>query len=181
MTTHVMINLETLGTDPEAMILSLGAVKFDPLAKLIEETFHTAVDLLQAPRNAYGLTIDPGMLFWWLQPERSRARVALSETPKADLASVLDGFALWFGNLSLPVWGNGVAFNNVILRNAFEAMNMDCPWFHDEDRCYQTLKNLFPEVTADSTPGLTAHSALDNAIHQTEHLRKIMRVIHGDI
>ena len=42
MTTHAMIDIETLATSPEAVILSVGGVKFDPYTN---EEPHSFIDM----------------------------------------------------------------------------------------------------------------------------------------
>lgn len=172
---HVMVDLETAGKDPNALILSIGAAKFDPMADSIIDSFHIAVDLRQMPMNAHGFTVDPGTVAWWLAPERAEARVALDSVPKVDLASALDGFALWLGDPRnfAGVWGNGATFDNVILLNAFDKLNMERPWTYRQDRCFRTFNNLAKSVPfADFG---VAHSALDDAISQALHMQKIVK------
>ena len=41
MKTHAMIDIETLGTEPDCVVLSVGAVKFNPFVP--QETLHQTV------------------------------------------------------------------------------------------------------------------------------------------
>jgi hypothetical protein len=177
MSLHVSIDLETLSTSSNALILSIGAAKFDPLGGDITDTFHTAIDLDQLPANAYGFDISPSTVKWWLAEDKTAARAALAEASKTDLHSALYGFADWFGPESLPVWGNGATFDNVILRNAFTKMGLETPWKYTHDRCYRTLKNLSPGFTSglDYVRSGVAHSAVDDAIDQAAHLQKVVK------
>ena len=64
MTTHAMIDIETLGTDPDCVVLSVGAVKFDPFT-LNEPHSKTlwrpsADEQLNADRS-----VDQGTIEWW--------------------------------------------------------------------------------------------------------------------
>jgi exodeoxyribonuclease VIII len=170
-----MVDLETLSTSSNALILSIGAAKFDPLGAEVTDTFHTAIDLDQLPANAYGFDISPSTVKWWLAEDKTAARAALAEASKTDLHSALYGFADWFGPESLPVWGNGATFDNVILRNAFTKLMgaESAPWKFWHDRCYRTIKNLAPGLDYEHTG--VAHSAVGDAISQALHLQKVIK------
>jgi hypothetical protein len=168
-----MLDLETLSTSSDALVIAIGAAKFDPLGDGVSDSFHIAVDLNQLPNNLNKLEISPSTVAWWMSDSRAEARAVLASTPKTDLASALDGFADWFGNTSLPVWGNGANFDNVILRNTYNVLGLICPWKYSHDRCYRTIKNLAPGLKV--TGFGTLHSALDDAISQALHMQKVIK------
>ena len=168
---HVMVDLETLSTSDNALIVSIGAVRFNPLAPEVFDQFHVGIDLDSLPGNAYGFDISPATVGWWLASDRAAGRDALSQVDKTDIASALDGFSLWLGP-NARVWGNGASFDNVILRNAYEKLGLEAPWPFYRDRCYRTIKNLAPELRA--TRIGAHHSALDDALTQVSHLQKLV-------
>ena len=80
-------------------------------------------------------------------PEQAAApRIALRQHEPVDLDEALLGFAAWFGDESLPVWGNGATFDNVVLSNVFAQFRLDRPWSYKHDRCFRTIKHLLPPV-----------------------------------
>lgn len=171
MTHHVMIDLETFGVQSDAVILSIGAVKFNPMSvSEPDDRFYVTID----PANsvAYGLKLEPSTVMWWMHPDRTTARNDILESDLLDLPTALDGFAQWYGPDSLPTWGNGAAFDNVILRTAFKKIGLDAPWGYRHDRCYRTFASLAPGLSADSFG--VAHNALDDAAKQVQHLRYIV-------
>lgn len=171
MTPHVMIDLETLGTKHDAVILSIGAAKFDPnTLTRVDDTFYVTID--PATCTAFGLKIEASTVLWWMDKDRRVALDELLESPRVDLPSALDGFTQWFGTQSLPVWGNGATFDNVILRNAFEKIGQPCPWEFWHDRCYRTVKALAGGVEIKRVG--THHNALEDAITQAHHLQDIV-------
>ena len=167
MTTEVMVDLETLGTGPRAPILSIGAVKFNPHSDWVGPSFHVGVDI---STGLFDREVDGGTLMWWLAEDRAAARKAWLDLEKHDLVTALDGFVEWFGGESLPVWGNGATFDNVILTTAFDTIGSVPPWKFWHDRCYRTMKNL---VDIPMTRFGTHHSAVDDAISQAKHLQEI--------
>jgi exodeoxyribonuclease VIII len=166
-----MIDLETLGTEPDAAILSIGAVKFDPMKPGDDiDSFYVTIN--PASCIAYKMSVSGGTLLWWFDADRVTARKELLAQPMVDLWDALDGFATWFGPESLPVWGNGASFDNVLLRGAFARVGIMCPWKFTHDRCYRTIKNL--AVHVDMKREGTHHNALDDAVSQARHLQAIV-------
>lgn len=171
MSDHVMIDIETMGKGGNAAILSIGAVKFNPLnvGEPIEDRFQVGVTMESCVRH--GLTLDASTVEWWLHPDRRPAWDDYLLLQRVDLWEALEGFSRWFGPQSLPTWGNGATFDNVILRNAYAATDQECPWKFYDDRCYRTLKNLASEIKIERLG--THHSALDDALSQATHLQQI--------
>src|ERR1700744_6587577 len=135
---NVMLDLETLGTDPGCVILSIGAVRFDGGG--VYSKFYQTID----PKSAQliGLSIDANTVIWWLQQEEA-ARQALSGSPGVNISSALLDFSQFFGHHSnCKIWGNGASFDNAILSAAYKAAGLIPPYRSRDERCYLTIKNL---------------------------------------
>lgn len=181
MTTHCMIDLETLGTKNGSALLSLGAVKFSTTDYSIWEQFYVRID----PKSCQqvGLGIDADTVAWWLHPDRALARDALLAEEPMDLHTALDGFADWYSTDlppvqgGIPTWGNGATFDNVLLRTAFERVGIDCPWAYYNDRCFRTLRALANREVWDAvTPAEgMAHHALCDAVYQARVMQVIVK------
>lgn len=175
MSLHVMLDLETMGVDHNSAIIAIGATKFDPLKKFeIADSFYVSVDPTDQER--FGRVFNGSTVKWWMSKDRDAARAALMSSELIDLGSALMAFDEWFGSESLPLWGNGATFDNVIMRSAYKSINQPAPWEFWHDRCFRTLKNLVPK---DFTPALppidgVAHHALYDAIKQTYTLQAIV-------
>lgn len=169
-----MVDLETLGNNSHSVILSIGAVSFDDTG--IGEEFYVNVD----PQSCvnHGLQIDVSTVMWWMK-QSDDARKALYKSDTAILVDALTEFTLFMRrNDAAYVWGNGATFDNVILSNAYKVVGLDTPWKFYNDRCYRTLKNLFPTVEQPADIG-TAHNALDDARWQALHAVNILQHIKG--
>ncbi len=166
---QVMLDLETLSTEPNAMVVAIGAVKFD--AHRILDKFYVTIDAADSER--YGRHISAGTVLWWMSEERVAARAQAFLKENVDMHSALDGFAQWFGPDSLPVWGNGASFDNVILGSSYKSAGLEQPWKFWDDRCYRTVKNLAPAIKLERVG--TFHNAVDDAESQARHLQKIAR------
>ena len=157
-----MLDLETLGTRPGSAIRAIGAVKFD--GEKITSEFYQRIDLRSCV--AHGLVIDASTVLWWLgqsdaaRHEFTRSGVALSVG--------LELFRVWIEDADAQVWGNGAAFDNALLAEAYARLDQRTPWKFTNDRCYRTLKALYP--VADFVGVGTHHHALDDARSQALHL-----------
>lgn len=175
MTPHIMLDCETLGVTNDPLILSIGAVKFTETE--IIDRFHVAID----PETAqlFGLKISASTVMWWMREELHDARKALLGHELHDLPSALRGFAQWL-ETPVGVWGNGAAADNVWVRNAYKAIGEDCPWDFRADRCYRTIKALFPDPALRPADEDVAHDALSDAVWQAKHLQNIMAHVAYD-
>ena len=60
----------------------------------------------------------------------------------------------------------------MLLEAAFKAVKRPVPWKWSMNRCYRTVKNLFPDVKMERSG--THHNALDDARDQARHLMRIL-------
>lgn len=164
--TQVMLDLETLGQKPGSVIVAIGAVKFS--SGEITSSFYERVD----PESciSLGLHMDASTVMWWLKQE-SAARVEITK-PGKHLSPVLLDFADWLGDKDAEIWGNGAAFDNVLLADAYDRAQIQRPWKFWNDRCYRTVKSLRPDVTMQRDG--THHNALDDAKSQALHLMALL-------
>lgn len=162
----IMLDLETLGSNPGSVIVSIGAVKFSP-KKGITDKFYIVID----PQSCVdvGLTIQASTVMWWLQ-QGEESRLAITKNG-VSLKAALFLFSNWVGDHGANVWGNGATFDNVLLADAYRAASVKRPWSHTDDRCYRTIKNLNPGIAIRRSG--TQHNALDDAISQANHLIQI--------
>ena len=171
MSQHIMVDLETWGTGSDALVVSIGACRFNPMGGAIEDRFYVAIDPESAKQA--GLTLTTDTLLWWMAKERSEARETWLAQNRVDIWTALQGFADWAtSNEFNLVWGNGATFDNVILRNAFEKAAVPCPWKFWQDACYRTLKGLAPAIKIERSG--THHDALDDAVDQAVHMQAVV-------
>lgn len=100
---HCMLDLETMGTDPGCLILSIGAVRFSPYSFDIGPTFYANVDALSCLRA--GLRVSDSTQDWWLSEENARALDSLG-TGAVSLKRALMAFSSYYEGCDY-VWANG--------------------------------------------------------------------------
>jgi exodeoxyribonuclease VIII len=170
MSKHVMLDLETFGTDANAVIVSIGAVVFDFEKDDFTETWYSTVDARSCVDA--GLVMTPETVMWWLK-QSDEARSMFKETGR-DLKSALSLFDSWIKEHDpAGVWGNGSDFDNVLIANACKAVGRPLPWKYYKNMCFRTMKNLFK---VDVKREGTHHNAVDDAVYQMRVLKEINRV-----
>lgn len=168
---NVMLDLETMGNGPNAAIVAVGAVLFDPVTNSLGPTFYRCVDLKTSVLA--GGEIDADTVMWWLrQTKAARDGIIKDGLP---IQQVLGEFAKFLGPLGdfVKIWGNGAAFDNVILAQAYHRSGLSVPWHHWNDRCYRTMKALRPDVKMERAG--THHNAIDDAKSQALHLMAVLK------
>lgn len=135
--THVSIDLETLGTQPGSVILSIGSVKFDPFTGEIGEKFYANI----TPKSCLdvGLVTDQSTVEWW-STQSQEARDAL-KVDRQPLATVLDSFSK-FAVGADGVWGWGATFDVSLLEAAYRMAIVEVPWKFWNVKCGRTVCGL---------------------------------------
>lgn len=166
MSDRVMIDIETLGTDPGAAIVSIGAVRFTIADGVVDELF-VSVDIESCQRA--GLEIDAGTVAWWLG-QSTEARKQL--TGGRDLEPALREVRAFVDGAD-EVWANSPSFDCAILAEAFDRVGLSTPWAFWEQRDYRTCRAVleWPDRDQDGV----AHDALDDARYQAECLVAALR------
>jgi exodeoxyribonuclease VIII len=169
---NVMLDLETLGTTPGSVILSIGAVSFDENG--LGNEFYCTIDAQSAISS--GLTVSGDTFKWWMG-QKAEARKALFERT-VSIHKALDNFADWLEAEGDPkqirVWGNGSDFDNTILAKAYEVVQgRPTPWAFWNNRCYRTVCSVMnaKQRKQEGVP----HNALDDAKSQANHLVQLFK------
>lgn len=182
----VMIDLETMGTNTCAPIVSIGAVFFSPESEELGPTFYVPVNLRSSMLN--GGIADGDTILWWLKQSKE-ARAAICTNDALDIKDALFELSHFITchvcNLKkLKVWGNGATFDNVILRGAYERVGLACPWEYFNDQDVRTIVNLGQFIGFNPKKDMPfdgeRHNALADAIHQAKYVSAIFsRLVKG--
>lgn len=174
---NVMLDLETLGMRPGSVILSVGAVFFDPKTGEFGNSYYDEIDVMSCVSVGLHSSTDT-IEFWKKQTGTARAAydraMRVGPLTAAPLKQVLEGLTSYLtacgpsdGLKHVKVWGNGAAFDNAILAAAYRACGLTPPWKYSNDRCFRTLKALGKDLGVNE-PRFegTKHHALHDAAHQ---------------
>jgi hypothetical protein len=177
---NAMLDLETMGIKDNSAIVAIGAVCFDLPTGGILDSFYRQVSLEDAVK--YG-EMDASTVLWWLG-QSDEARKQLTQGDRVPLKDALRDFSDWFNSLgnteNATVWGNGVNFDNAILKKAYEAVGLGVPWKFWNDRDVRTIVDLGVKLTGtnlkETIPFVgERHNALADATHQAKYVSAIYR------
>ncbi|EEY9364761.1 exonuclease [Escherichia coli] len=171
---HLMIDLETMGKNPDAPIISIGAIFFDPQTGDMGPEFSKTIDL-----DTAGGVIDRDVIKWWLKQSReAQSAIMTDEIPLDDALLQLREFIDEnSGEFFVQVWGDGANFDNVILRRSYERQGIPCPWRYCNDRDVRTIVELGKAIDFDARTAIPfegeRHNALDDARYQAKYVSAI--------
>ena len=160
-----MIDLETLSTKPNAVILSIGAVEFDIETGDIGESFFININVQDCLNH--GLEVEGSTIVWWLE-QSDDARSKITNSHAAMLEDALDSFTAFFKN-NYQVWGNSARFDLGILHNAYDKVGKRTPWNFRKERCVRTLVSMAPEVKANHFFTGVPHDPIDDCKNQIKY------------
>ena len=164
---HIMLDLETFGTAPDAAIVQVGAVIFDVGSRSgLDLTFERTV-ALQSSILAGG-SVDADTIAWWRkQSAEAQRSIEYGQT----IADALHAFVDWFPK-DAYLWSHGAAFDVPVLASAYRALGLREPWDYRRVRDTRTLFALAAELAGWEKPQReTAHTALADAVAQAEDVR----------
>lgn len=164
---NCMIDIETLSTAPNAVVLSVGLVFFTKNG-ILEKIYFVPE---REPQIAKGRHVDLETLSWWMRQDNAARQVfGHSQEKFAALHNRIDAA---LKTMKTPwrdvlVWGNGANFDEVILGTFWEDMSgQKRPWHYSNVRCYRTFNAMTgcSKLMTDDDAA-THHNALDDAIWQ---------------
>lgn len=161
----MMIDLETLGTRPDAAILSIGACMFDRKRGVLGRTFYVrcAPDL-----SEYSVDYNT-FKFWMEQSEPARAALFYCAVPLYKAAREFIAFWAVAASEKTRVWALPAAFDIPIMENMLrKELKMSPPWHYSAPRCCRTLFDVFNIKKEDRIKPEVEHDALSDAKAQAE-------------
>ena len=172
---HVMIDLETLGTEPSAAFISIGACVFTPETGVIGEKFQVNVDWTDALKTR---SVSGDTLKWWLRQSYDARKSVLERG--IPLKAALGQFRGWLPK-SCVAWGNGSTFDISILEDAYRAAGEKAPWLFYNVRDVRTICDVASVyMSRDDVPFVgVKHDAMSDAIHQATYVSKMWQLLQG--
>ena len=169
---HGMIDLETLGVEPDSVILTLGAIKFDPKSEDEPHSglyFRINVD----EQTALGRTIDPNTLEWWGRQTKEIQEEALGESDRINLDQVTKEINKFCMSCE-ALWCQGPLFDYAILQNLYKQLGKPCPWNYWQIKDSRTLFGLC-DMDPRKDMQTDAHNALADCYYQAKAVQKVYR------
>lgn len=176
--THIILDLETLGIKPNAVVLSIGAAAFtfegpNNFNKLIREGFYAKLNVREQVKE-YGRKIEPDTAEWW-RKRSSEAKEVLQATPLDwRMADALADLNAWIKKTDYDyrksyVWCRGNAFDFPKMESMYDQANIKCGYNGWMIRDVRTMIDVMAGVSngkyepKDFPSDWIAHNALHDA------------------
>lgn len=136
--THVVIDLETLATSPDAVVISIGVAWGKDTAFCGAQWNLEGVSQLLKGRKADQSTMD-----WWAKQPPATQKLAVEnpvsvEKALQDLSELLCNLQTESGNY-FAIWGNAPSFDLSILASLYRQYGMEVPWKYWQERDLRTF------------------------------------------
>ena len=161
-----MIDIEGLGTGPDAAILTIAAQSFDPFGTGYYDRHYYARITLESQENR---RIQDDTLAWWATQPEAQAE-AFAEDNRIPLEQALDELykLAWQHDY---IWAQGPTYNINILENAYKSYSKLQPWKFYRVRDSRTVLSLWPERPVPPT----SHHALEDTRKQIDILQQTLK------
>lgn len=176
---QIMIDIETLGTSTNCVVLSVAAVAFD----LGRDDIHGAllIDIDPVDCERYGMKVEVSTFLWWLQQSQEARDELTAVRPRETLFKAMRQLAhfcrRYLEHSAIPgVWAKGPHFDLAILENCFRAVSMEVPWTYNNYRDTRTLAHVTALQHGHYLVG-TLHKPLDDCNSQIRLVQAAMRQI----
>lgn len=163
---HIMLDLETLDTEPSAAVLQIGAVAFSET----DGTFHPrrlfTTHLQVQPQINAARTVSFDTIEWWAKQSGQRWPAASDRTP---VAVALTRFFDWAGRGEYQIWSHGASFDLAIMGSLARSVDLATPWSYRSERDTRTLDDAVVRATrraVDRPQPEVPHDALSDALAQ---------------
>lgn len=172
---HIVLDLETLSTKPNATVISIGAVALTANGQFVAE-FHESVTHASQPVR----DIDQETNDWWLKQSDEAKAASFLSADSIPASEALQAFSQWVNAYADPkcvkVWGNGSSFDNVILSSLYaDYSELTRPWAWWNDRDMRTVLDMHKGAKDVGPFEGIKHHALHDARHEAKQLTKVLK------
>jgi hypothetical protein len=177
----IMTDIETLGTENDSTIFQISAIAFDILTGEHISTFNHIADI----EKNFSVHVTGATIKWWLNTNKELLTELLNKGTVSS-EELLTEFHEWLTNIKsddndIYLWGNGILFDNKLIKHQFEDIGLTYPIYYKNDRDVRTIldlasvklgiteKELKDKFNDDD---LVEHNALDDVIYQIRLVTK---------
>ena len=172
MARHLMLDLETMAVSPDATILTLGAVTFNPYGNGYSDKLYIRFDI--DDQDKLGREVDPNTLEWWAKQDSAVMDEAFNPADRIPVADAVDQFHKFAWGCD-AFWAHGSIFDIAILENLYRQLQRTPPWNFWQIRDTRTLFDLGHDS---DMPKGELHNALQDAIRQSVGVQNVYRTLN---
>jgi len=165
-----MIDLETLDVTPQASVLTVGGVKFDPNTFMEPyDEFYFKLDIdAQSSR-----VVNDSTIAWWSTQDKKVQEEAFSENDRTHPQVFLEHLPKWMVGVDV-LWGHGYGFDITIIEDMLRNYANPIPWQFWQVRDSRTL---FAMAKVDPRKAMQSdlHNALADAYFQAKGVQMVYK------
>lgn len=166
-----MLDCETLSTRPDSVILTFGAVKFNPFdaEQELDNGLYFRVNVDEQIK--LGRHVDENTIAWWGTQNAEVREEALGEHDRASLEEFtreLNRFVVGADR----IWAQGPVFDIVILENLYRQLSKPAPWPYYVIRDSRTLLKALDDTRQQ---GQMLHNALADCVSQAQAIQEAVK------
>lgn len=171
---HVMIDFETLATSPNAAVIQIGGVYFDPENNTLGEQFKTNVNW-----NSLTGELDPNTIKWWLG-QSDAARASILDTENTKVMDETRAFREFndFLMRARSIWSHAT-FDFVILTNTLKRLGIKPSFSYKAGKDIRTLTHLANLPKQGGKREGVHHDALDDCKFQVQYCVECIKTLKG--
>jgi len=170
---HLMVDIETMGTNPGCALLSIGAVEFDIETGATGREFYAPISLQS--NSIIGLEYDADTILWWMNQSDDARKLIFSIDDKITVNEALINFRFFLNTIEYSLWGNSVRFDLGILAEAYNRAHIKIPWNTKKEMDVRTLVAFNPELKQNQKFEGILHNPIDDCKHQIKYCTEIWK------
>ena len=174
MATHGTIDLETIDTRPQATVLSLGAVKFNPLDDS-EPHSELYLKISVDDQDRLGRTTSDDTIAWWAKQDPKIMEEAFDQQGAITVEEALVRINKWVVGVD-TLWGQGYGFDYTILEDMYRSIGKPIPWNFWIIRDSRTLFGC-----CQSDPRKKIQNDLHNALADAYFQSKAIQIAYNEL
>lgn len=201
----ILTDIETLGREKECPIIQIAALAFDEYGIVGKFDCKTTLE------DERVVSVNIETLKWWLSTNPKQLSDILTYNPQTPINNIgtsccgncfcteellLKAFSDWVKNLStypnqedVYLWGNGILFDNKLLKDSMEKHNIEYPIHYRNNRDLRTLIEIAANMTGCESekefrqkfvdPNLVEHEAFNDVLNEYEAMKATFKIIYS--
>jgi len=167
MKTEIMVDIESLSSEPDGAIIAIGLVQFN------QEEILDEYEILIDPQLAIGHRSTSTLEWWNRQDPKVYEKMMSGElTPWDACEEMVEIIAEWGSKI---MWANAPTFDISMLRLLFKICDVRFPIKFNKEMDFRTLKNLTSIDYSAAYGKRKAHDAVDDAKAQARAVQIIRK------
>jgi hypothetical protein len=158
----IMLDIESLSLQPNAQILSIAAIKFDPFEITVDFSNNPKLDILLDLEEQVNRHQDENTILWWSKQDKKVQAKIFNEEDRLSINETLNQLTKFCWQMS-TIWCQGPTFDITVLNNLYAEYGRGIPWKYNAIRDSRTVLSL-----VDIENPIVTHDSIEDVIRQAK-------------